>query len=143
MNNLRRQPIEFDMPVRRFVTKRLIGVDKATSIQEGVAKMVDFNISSLAVLEEEKVVGFFTDADIKERVVAQGRSSDEPVSNIMTTELITADINTTIREILEVMSHHKIKHILITEKEKAVGIITLRDLETMDRQKFETYIARE
>ncbi len=143
MNNLHRQPVEFDMPVRRFVTKRLIGVEKETSIQEGVAKMVDFNISSLAVLEDEEVVGFVTDADIKERVVAQDRSANEPVSKIMTTELITADINTTIRAVLAIMSRHKIKHILITEKEKTVGIITLRDLETMDRQKFETYIARD
>jgi len=143
VNNTEHPTLEFDSPIRRFVTKRLIGVDKEVSIRDAVSKMVDFNISSMTVLEGEEVIGFFTDADIKERVVARGLSCQEPVNDIMTTDLITADINFSIREVLEIMSKHGIKHILVTEQRKTVGIITLRDLETMDRQKFETYIARE
>ncbi|MGC9308016.1 MAG: CBS domain-containing protein [Thermoplasmatota archaeon] len=44
---------------------------------------------------------------------------------------------------LETMSQQKIKHMLVTERGDIVGIITLRDLEDMHRQRLETYISRE
>lgn len=134
---------QLDKPIRGYVTKRLIGVNKDTSIKNGVKKMVEFNISSLVVTDNGEVIGFFTDADIKERVVARGISTDLPVSEIMTEDLITVDISTRVRNVLEIMSKSKIKHVLVTEKNKIVGIITFRDLKDMDRQKLETYISRE
>jgi len=57
--------------------------------------------------------------------------------------LITVNISASIREVLETMSKNKIKHLLVTEKGKVVGIVTVRDLEHMVRQKLETYISRE
>jgi signal-transduction protein with cAMP-binding, CBS, and nucleotidyltransferase domain len=48
-----------------------------------------------------------------------------------------------VKDILEVMSQKKVKHVLITEKGKITGILTYRDLLNMERQKLETYISRE
>lgn len=137
------ESVRLDVPVRRYVTKKLIGVEKGRTIQESVARMVDFDISSLTITERDKVVGFLTDSDIKQRVVAGGVSSSEPIESVMTTNLITADINSTVKETLAVMSEHSIKHVLITDGEEIVGILTLRDIEDVGRQKLETYIARE
>jgi signal-transduction protein with cAMP-binding, CBS, and nucleotidyltransferase domain len=137
------ESVMLDVPVRRYVTKKLIGVEKDTSIQNSVARMVDFDISSLTVTEGENVVGFLTDSDIKRRVVAGGVSPSEPIESVMTRDLITADINSTVKDVLAVMSEHSIKHVLITEESGIVGILTLRDIEDVGRQKLETYIARE
>ena len=137
------QELELDMSIRRFVTRKLIGVEQETSIKNSVAKMVEFNISSMVVMSDDEVVGFFTDSDIKARVVAAGVSADSPVKEIMTTDLVTADVNTSVREALNLMASQKIKHILVTESDTIVGLITLRDLEDMERQKLETYISRE
>jgi signal-transduction protein with cAMP-binding, CBS, and nucleotidyltransferase domain len=137
------ESVMLDVPVRRYVTKKLIGVEKDTSIQNSVARMVDFDISSLTVTEGENVVGFLTDSDIKRRVVAGGVSPSELIESVMTRDLITADINSTVKDVLAVMSEHSIKHVLITEESGIVGILTLRDIEDVGRQKLETYIARE
>lgn len=137
------ESVMLDVPVRRYVTKKLIGVEKETSIQKSVARMVDFDISSLTVTEGENVVGFLTDSDIKRRVVAGGVSPSEPIESVMTRDLITADINSTVKDVLAVMSEHSIKHVLISEEGGIVGILTLRDIEDVGRQKLETYIARE
>ncbi len=137
------ESVMLDVPVRRYVTKKLIGVEKDTSIQKSVARMVDFDISSLTVTEGENVVGFLTDSDIKRRVVAGGVSPSEPIESVITRDLITADINSTVKDVLAVMSEHSIKHVLITEEGEIVGILTLRDIEDVGRQKLETYIARE
>jgi len=113
------------------MTKKLIGIDGKASFREGVAKMVEFSISSLVITNREKVVGFITDTDVK-RSVASGWTPDTKIEKIMTTDLITVNISASIREVLETMSKNKIKHLLVTEKGKVVGIVTVRDLEHMD-----------
>lgn len=139
-----RYPAYYDLkrPIREIVTKRLIGVGREASFKEGVSKMVEFNISSLVVINHDRVVGFMTDTDVK-RAVSEGFMPESKMEQIMTTDLITVDISSSVREVLETMSKNKIKHLLVKEKEKVVGIVTLRDLEYMVRQKLETYISRE
>lgn len=138
-----RELLGIDSPIRRYVTKKVIGIEKNKSIQESVARMVEFDISSITVTDNGKVVGFLTDSDIKKRVVAGGISPAGPIETVMTRELISADINTSVRDVMALMSDHAIKHMLITEKDEVVGLITLRDIEDLSMQRFETYIARE
>jgi CBS domain-containing protein len=131
-----------EIPIRQYTTKKIIGVTQHESIQRACQKMVEFQIGSLVVYNE-KVVGFFTQGDIIERVVAAGLSYSEPVSKIMTRELITADIDTPVHEVLELMQQHQIRHVLITEEERITGLFSLRDLIDWERQLFETTIASE
>jgi len=133
---------ELKRPIREIITKRLIGVDRNSSFRDGVSKMVEFHISSLVITNGNRVVGFITDTDVK-RAVAKGLSPGIKIDQIMTTDLITVNISSSVREVLETMSKNKIKHLLVEERGKMVGIVTLRDLEHMVRRKLETYISRE
>ena len=47
-------PEYYDMeaPIRRFVTKSLIGIDQNESIQKAAERMVTFDISSLIILDD-------------------------------------------------------------------------------------------
>jgi CBS domain-containing protein len=130
-------------PIREYVTKKLVAVDIGKTIREAAQKMVEFGISSIAIEDEGAICGFITDTDLKEKVVAAGRSPAEEVKEIMTTDLITADINDSVDQILRLMADNKIKHVLIRENKEITGIITLRDVQDISRQKLETYIARE
>lgn len=134
---------KLEIPIRRFVTKRLIGVSRDTTIQEAASRMVEFNISSLGVVDDEKVIGIVTDMDFKKRALAAGRSLSDPVHKIMTANPVTADINSTVRHVLELMYKEKVKHILVSENEKITGITTLNELEELDLKGLETLIARE
>ena len=134
---------DIDMPIRSFVTKRLIGVKTESSVQEAAQRRVEFNTGSLVVIEEEEIVGFLTDGDIKKKVVAKGLKPDMPVRDIMVRDLITIDISANTKDVLELMSEKKIQHVLIEEKDDIVGIVTFRDLIDIKRQKLETYISRE
>jgi len=129
-------------PIRNMVTKRLIGVITGTPIRIGVQRMVEFDISFLVITRNGKVVGFMTDADIK-RAVANGVSMDVPVEEIMTPDPISVDINTTVREALDTMSRKRVTRLVVTDDGEVEGIVTLRDLEDISRQKIETFISRE
>lgn len=133
---------EFSVPIRQYTTKKLIGVPENETIQKACQKMVEFRIGSLVVYNE-KVVGFFTKGDIIERVVAKGLSYVEPVSKIMTRDLITADIDTPVYRVLELMQQHQIRHMLITEEGRITGLFSLKDLVDPEKQLIETAISSE
>lgn len=143
MNKKKQPSKELDIPIRRFVTKRLIGVSKETTIQEAVSQMVEFNISSLGIVNGKDVIGIVTNTDLKKKALAEGRSPKEPIHEIMTLNPASVDINSTVRDVLELMYKEKIKHILVTEDGKITGITTLNDLEELDLNGLETLIARE
>jgi len=105
--------------------------------------MVEFNISSLAVVEEGSIIGFITDGDIKRKVVAEGLDPGISVEEIMIEELITEDIDITVQEALDTMTKKNIKHLLVTEGTDVVGIVTLTDLLDIKRHSLDTYISRE
>jgi len=131
------------VPIRAFVTKRLIGVDADSTVQEAAQRMVEFNISSLTVVENEKLVGILTDTDLKTRVVAEGRPPDTPVRDVMTKELVSLDIGIPVHEALVTMAQKDIKHVVVKENDDFVGMITFRDLIEMELHSLETYISRE
>ena len=134
---------DLNMPIRSMITKRVIGVDKNSSVQESAEKMVEFEVSSLVVVDDGDIVGFLTDDDIKKRVVARGLNSDIPVKEVMSRNLITANIGTTVRDVLDIMADKNVKHMMIEEEGEIVGMLTFGDLIHIDKQKVETHISRE
>ncbi len=134
---------EIENPVRTFMSKRVFGVDSETSIQEAAEKMVEFNISSLVVVKNDEIIGLITNDDLKKRVVAKGLDSTTEVEKIMTKELITVDIDTSVKEALEIMAGKNIKHIPVKEDGEIVGMLTFSDLIDFEKQKLETHISRE
>ncbi|MFO7793216.1 MAG: CBS domain-containing protein [Thermoplasmatota archaeon] len=134
---------DLNMPIRSMITKRVIGVDKNSSVQESAKKMVEFEVSSLVVVDDGDIVGFLTDGDIKKKVVAKGLSSDIPVKEVMSRNLITANIGTMVRDVLDIMADKNVKHVMIEEEGEIVGMLTFGDLIHIDKQKVETHISRE
>ncbi len=145
MSNGNGVPQFYDMqvPIRAFVTKRLVGVEADRSVQKAAERMTQFNISSIVVMEEEEIVGLLTDTDLKSRVVARGLGPDTPVRDAMTRELVSTDIGTPVREVLSLMADKNIKHVLIAEEGEFVGMVTFRDLIDIELHTLETYISRE
>ena len=137
-------PMDENAPIKVYMTKKLIGVKPNNTVQEACKVMVDFDIGSLVVIDEkDNVVGFFTKSDVIRRVIVPGLPYTTPVKEIMTKELITVDTNAPLKEVLKIMAAKRIKHMLVREGEKVVGIFTLSDLLEASRRKLETSIAAE
>jgi signal-transduction protein with cAMP-binding, CBS, and nucleotidyltransferase domain len=134
---------DMQVPIRAFVTKRLVGVEADKTVEEAARRMAEFNISSIVVMEEDEIVGLLTDTDLKARVVAKGLGPETPVREVMTRELIAADIGMPVREVLALMADKSIKHVLIKEEDQFVGMVTFRDLIDIELHTLETHISRE
>jgi len=134
---------DMDVPISSFMTKRLIGIERGSTVQQAAQRMGEFNISSLVVVREGEVVGFFTESDLREKVVAKGLTPEVKVEEIMIEDLITVEVDTSVEKAVGLMADHNIKHLLVKEKGEVVGILTFRDLIDVERQRIETHISRD
>ncbi len=120
-------------PIKQFITRGIMGIDKHETIKDACKKMVEFGISSLAVLEDKKIVGFLTKKDIIEGI-AEELSLDTEISSVMSEDLVFCSSSTTMEEALEKMANYQVRHILVKEKGEYIGIFSLKDI--IDLQKF-------
>lgn len=101
----------------------------SSSVLDALKEMMDKNISALLVMENDKLKGIFTERDYARKIILQGKSSvDTPLSEVMTSDLRTIHINTTIDECMQIMTHMHIRHLPILQDEKVIGMISIGDL---------------
>jgi CBS domain-containing protein len=115
--------------VRDAMTKNPKVVRRDTSVQEIVATMNSFDISSVIVVQEQRPVGIVTHKDIVAKVV-QPRIPPDALKaiEIMSTPVVTISEDASIEEAARLMSRKRIKKLIVVSNEKLVGIITSMDL---------------
>ena len=93
-----------------------------------VKAMNDHKVGSVLIVENGKLVGIFTERDLV-RIVAEGKSLDLPVREVMSRNLIVAKPEDSIAIITSKMIEHWIRHIPVVDEEgKPIGIISIRDV---------------
>ena len=99
------------------------------TVLEASRQMVAKNIGAVPVLREGELVGIFSERDIMNRVVAEGRDpACTHVSEVMTAHPLTVDIRDSIEHCMVLMKEHGFRHLPICEGKKLKGIVSLRDI---------------
>jgi CBS domain-containing protein len=100
-----------------------------TTVFDALRMMADKNVGALLVMDGEKVVGIFSERDYARKVILQGRSSKEtPVSDIMTSKLITIHPDQTIEEAMELMTNKRVRHLPVMDDDHLLGMISIGDV---------------
>ena len=118
------------MLVRDVMTKEPRVVRRDTSVQEVVATMNKFDISSVIVVEEKRPVGIVTHKDIVSKLV-QARIPPDAVTarEVMTTPVVTINEEASIEEAARLMARKHIKKLVVTRNNsELIGIITSSDV---------------
>jgi len=123
-------PEFFNQPVASIVNRELVACDCEMPIQAAAAVMSQHNSSSIFIRETDgEFVGLVTDNDLRNKVTATGYDILKPVSDIMTSPLVSVSSQALIFESMMEMMQKNIKHLAIRDsKNKVVGVITNRDL---------------
>ena len=123
------EPLE--RPLSSYIHAQFVTADENTSIAEAVKILQPKNVEIILVTSSTnggKHVGIVTDSDILEKVVMKGEDSDLVfLKSIMTSPIITLPSSSTVKEAIELMRLHKIKHLPVTDitnKEKIIGTVT-------------------
>ena len=94
-------------------------------------KMMDAKkVGALLVTEKNnKLVGIVSERDYTRKLILKDRSSAKTkVSEIMTSDLKTADPSQSLEECMVIMSHSHIRHLPIVKDGQAIGILSIMDV---------------
>ncbi len=99
------------------------------TLRDAARAMADLDVGSLPVCDGRKLVGMITDRDITVRAVAEGKSVDSPINEVMTDDVVWCSETDSTDDVLRQMGDAQIRRIpVIDEDRNLVGIVALGDL---------------
>lgn len=122
--------------IRQFLDKKgreVYSVTRGAPVMDALKLMAEKNCGALVVLGDNgKLAGVISERDYARKVVLHEKAAvDTPVSEIMTTEVVTVDEGHTLDQCLAIMSHHNIRHLPVIDREKVVGVLGIGELVTL------------
>jgi len=118
--------------VRRLLDAKGYGVwtiAPEASVFQAILKMAEHEVGALAVADGDTLVGIVSERDYARKVILQGHSSHAiRVAGIMTAEVVTAELDDTVEDCMELMTKYQIRHLPIVDGEQTVGMISIGDL---------------
>jgi CBS domain-containing protein len=75
------------------------------------------------------VVGIFSERDVMRAVVDLGAAAlTRPVASLMSREVVHCGPDAPVRQILDLMHKHRVRHLPVIDNHQLVGVISIRDL---------------
>jgi len=112
-----------------YMSSPVFSIDHDSTVQEAAQYMRVSNVGSLLIKEFDDFVGIVTETDLTRKVVGGGLNPEStPISQIMTQPVQSMDRFLPIEEANNFMHKNKIRHLAITEDEKIVGMLSIKDL---------------
>ena len=105
----------------------LLTVDADVSVEDAVRSMNDRRVGAVLVLDEDRLVGVFTERDVL-RAVAHGLTPEAVVGDWMTRGPETIEPDDTAEQAAVLMIHGGFRHLPVVDDGKVVGILSIRDL---------------
>ena len=110
------------------MTKSVISVDAALTINETAKMMEDAKVGAVIVMENNIPVGIVTDRDFSVKVAAHAYQITEPVKQIMSSPLFSINSDESVRIAADLMHERKIRKLPVIDDGNVVGIITATDI---------------
>ena len=99
------------------------------SLRSALETMREHDISGVPIVEGERPVGILTARDIRFE-----QNLDQPVSALMTKELVTVPPGTSVEESKRLLHQHRIEKLLVVDGDgRLVGLITIKDILQADK----------
>jgi CBS domain-containing protein len=112
-----------------IMTKSVRTATREMSLREVAAMMRDGDMGAVPVVDGGKLIGIVTDRDIVVRAVAESKSADTPIGEVMTTELFTVAPDDFVFEAIRLMGDKQVRRIPVVSTDGSLaGIIAIADV---------------
>jgi len=109
--------------------KEIISIAPGRPVFDALVIMAEYKIGALAVMQNDKLVGIFSERDYAREVVLQGRSSKSTaVAEVMTANVISGKPSDVVDTAMRIMSEKHFRHLPVVDGEKMLGMLSLGDL---------------
>jgi CBS domain-containing protein len=116
------------MAIADVMRTRVVAVEAADSARLAVLRMLEEGVGSVAVTEDGKLVGIFTERDV---LTLAGEATDLDavrVGDVMTREPVTVDARVGVLDAAKLMGERRIRHLPVVEGEHLLGMVGIRDV---------------
>ncbi|QRM31144.1 CBS domain-containing protein [Microvirga sp. VF16] len=105
-------------------------IEPGRSLSEAARILAERRIGALLIVDGHRpVTGIISERDIVRAVATQGaKALDEPVSRFMTEKVVTCTGETSINDVMELMTQQKFRHIPVVESGRLTGIVSIGDV---------------
>jgi diguanylate cyclase (GGDEF)-like protein/PAS domain S-box-containing protein len=115
--------------IRQIISRQVISVTPETPVREVIAFMAQAKISCLIVVEKKMPLGIFTERDLVRLVNEPVSFENRPISELMTTPVVTISGNLNIYEAYSLMLTNRIRHhVVVDHGGRMLGLMTQSDL---------------
>jgi len=107
--------------VRDLMITDVITVDAESSVSLAAKLMKDHQIGAVIILEEDKIVGIFSERDLVNRLfsaIEGGSWGSIQVKEVMSKDLLTASPNQSCVDLINSMNERAIRHVPVVEEEQ-------------------------
>ena len=107
----------------------IYSIEPADTVYDAIAMMADREVGALLVMQQGGPVGIISERDYTRKVILKDKSSKQTrVSEIMTSNVISATSQHHIDECVALMKKHHIRHLPVIDDGMVAGMLSLRDL---------------
>lgn len=107
----------------------IISIRPRDSVLVALEVMAAYNIGALPVVSDGQLVGIFSERDYARKVALKGlASSTTEVREIMTSDVLCANLQQSVMECMGVMTTKHIRHLPVLEGDQLVGVLSIGDL---------------
>ena len=131
------------MKVTEIMTTDVETCSPEATLQEIAIRMLELDVGSIPVSDDDKLIGIITDRDIVVRGIASQFSLDTPVSRIISSDMVTGTKDMDVEKAASLMAKHQIRRLPIVENNQVVGIVSLGDIAVKDPSDEDSAIALE
>jgi len=104
-------------------------VGPSVSVTQCVRRMNELEIGAMLVMEDDQLIGIFTERDAITRVLGAGLDpSSTKISEVMTKNPVWVPASTTLEEAMSIITQRRIRHLPVVEDGKVLGVVSSGDL---------------
>ena len=110
-------------------SREIFSIPPDACVDDAVKIMDEKNVGALLVMKGNKLVGMLSERDYARKVMLRGKKSSEtPVSDIMSTNLTVTNPNEGVEECLRAMTDKRFRHLPVVDNGKVIGVVSIGDL---------------
>jgi CBS domain-containing protein len=113
-----------------IISRSVLTVSRTTTVMEAVEHMASAKVGSVVVVDDNRLVGIFSERDVMLRVVLESRDPKRTkVEEVMTSRVHSISIHTTGDEALRIMVQEHIRHLpVVDEQSRVQAVVSMRSL---------------
>ena len=109
--------------------KEVISIAPNRPVFDALVILAEYKIGALAVIQDGKLIGIFSERDYAREVILKGRSSKTTqISEVMTDKVIFGKADDLVESAMSMMSEKRLRHLPVLNGEELAGMLSLGDL---------------